>query len=188
MCIWNGSVKLSGYVTIEDIYPNLRTFFVKKLKVRTMDTAMMLQELLKAANLQKVSEIKEIMCAVGSMLYSEEDLNKFKSSFRELKTCEFLPILNTNGGWSLEAPKRPTEEFLIIDHERYGAAFKDKVRFLDFSHDELTSLHPLFKALDLESRYLSGLVETKTTVGKSKKSENLSNDLRQRAFAISWYV
>jgi hypothetical protein len=184
-CVWNCTVNLSGRVTINTSYPNLQTFFVGHLQVKTANVNMLIQELIALARLdvKNAGEFKSIMIAAGAMLGQEQNLEVLEPSLRELKKYKFLPVRSSAGVQSFE---KTSASFFINDHERFGTAFQGKLDFLDFSYDELMSLHPLFQSLKLENRYLSGHIETETTVGTSIENQVLANEFRQRAYALSW--
>ena len=85
--------------------------------------------------------------------------------------------------------KRPTEEFFINDHLRYGEIFEEKVDIVDFTCAELPSLHGLFLRLNIQRRYLSLHVqEIDTEVEDGTLNEVLSARIKRRAYALSWYV
>ena len=184
-CIWNCTVNIFGRVTLDNSYPNLQTFFVEHLRVKTASVSMLIQELITLANqgVKEAKELKSIMIAVGTMLAQEPNLNALGASLNNLKKCKFLPVRSKAGGQSFE---RTDASFFINDHERFGLPFNGKLNFLDFSYDDLMLLHPLFQSLKLEPRYLSHHIETETTVRNSIKNQSLANEFRQRSYALSW--
>ena len=130
---------------------------------------------------KNAQRIKELMVTLGQALSTDPSDKVSKASLDALKKTSFFQV---------QTPKRKeftsiTAPFYINDHERYGNAFNGKVNMLDFTFAELTSLHPLFVLLDSESRYLSKHVHTVTTVNSSMRSDELTSDLRQRAYALS---
>lgn len=167
-CVWNCTVNLSGRVTIDSSYPNLQTFFVGHLRVKMANLNMLIQELIALArqDVKNAGEFKSIMVAAGAMLGQEQNLEALEPSLHNLKKYKFLPVRNSTGAQCFE---KTSASFFINDHERYGTAFQGKLNFLDFSYDELTSLHPQFQSLKLENRYLSGHIETDTTVGQGRR-------------------
>jgi hypothetical protein len=161
----------------------LRDFFVRKLGVIMMSANVLTQELTTAS---KPSEkypgpIKGLMIALGQALSADPNDKVSKGNLQALKKTTFL-LVRKPGKYFFHSIN---SEFLVNDHERYGNAFFDKINLLDFTFAELTSLHPLFSLLDLESRYLSKHVETRTVVNSSMKNDDLTDHLRQRAYALS---
>ena len=189
--IWNCTVDLSGEVQLDGLYPQLRAFFVNKLDVKLMNPNLLLQKMaqlaadtsasLRPANAM-VEEMKLIMQAAGQILSVDRDDAKLKEDVRALRKIKFLPV-RSNRGYRFE---KVSGEFFIVDHERFGNAFKGQLDLLDFSYSDMTSLAPLFQVLELEHRYLSGHVEAKTAVEAEEFNNDLSNHFRNRAYAFSW--
>jgi hypothetical protein len=146
---------------------------------------MLIKELVNMAKRDSpdVDELKKVMMAAAAMLSQDRPDVKFERNLRALKECKFLPVKELNNKKRLEDT---AGDFFIIDHERFGSAFQNKVALLDFSHEELTTLHPFFRILDLEHRYLSRNVEPQTTARTSIENQKLTLDFRQRAYALSW--
>ena len=185
-CVWNCAVKISGRVPLEQSFPELREFFVEVLQVRTIDTMLLIEELMVSSKSRNkdLQEIKRIMLAIGQMLASDASAQLKQETLQSLRRTHFLPV--RNGTEILfETPKA---DFCINDHERYGKGFEGKIKMLDFSYEDLTSLHPLFRCLSITSRYISGLVDTETTVNNFKESRYLTQHLQERAYAFSWYA
>lgn len=172
-------------MAVDAFYPNLQSFFVERLQVQTANVSLLIQELidLGSQNVKEANKLKNIMVAAGVMLGQQEDLAALEGAIQNLKRYRFLPIRSSDGGQIFE---KPSANFFINDHERLSLAFADRLNFLDFSYNELTSLHPLFQCLKLEHRYLSRLVQSETIVGDSIEDQTLSSIFRQQSYALSW--
>ena len=185
-CVWNSPVNISGRVRIHEPYPDLQHFFVDNLHVKIADLKMLIEEILILELLPEpldVSEVKSITMAAGEMLGQGPNVQISKESLRSLKITNFLPVRSLDGSLSLA---RSDAEFFINDHDRFAAAFKNKLKFLDFGCDELISLHPLFECLKLNQRYLSINVQSETRVGRSTENRPLTEDFRRRSYALCW--
>lgn len=184
-CLWNCKIEISGRVPLETIYSGLRSFFVDQLRVVPMNINVLLQELAKLAKKSppKSDEIKDIMIAVGQILGSDPSATFKTEHVESLEKVAFLPVRGPEGPGLASVG----EDFFINDHKRYGEAFSDQVKILDFGYDDLTSLQPLFEELlVIEDRYLSYHVSVDTMVTSSSPSEELTDYIRDRAYALSW--
>lgn len=181
--IWNCSVELSGRTPIEQSYPALRNFFVKKLGVNVMSASVLTQELISASKSASKSPglMKALLVALGQVLSTDPHDRVTKEQIEDLKMTPFLPVRKAGNHFF----QGVSGELFINDHERYGNAFFDKINLVDFTCADLTTLHSLFSLLDLESRYLSKHVETTTVVKQSVKNDQLTDHLRQRAYPLS---
>ncbi|OAL29177.1 hypothetical protein AYO20_09230 [Fonsecaea nubica] len=182
-CLWNCTVTISGRLPLDHVYPGLKKFFVDKMKVRTMNINVLLQELGKGAKKTSpnVDEIKRIIHTIGELLSSDPEVEVNEEQLRTLEKTAFLPVRGPDGLKLFSVD----QAFTINDHQRYGQLFENKAKILDFGHEEMTSLYPLFGLLDLEDRFLSSLAKSKTTVGKSTAHQGLEHYIRDRAYALS---
>ncbi|KIW72175.1 hypothetical protein, variant [Phialophora macrospora] len=182
-CLWNCTVAISGRVPLDRVYPQLKEFFVNKMKVMTMNINVLLQELGRTAKKTSpdTDEVKRIMLAMGELLASDCEVEINEEKLRSLRQTAFLPVRGPGGLrlFSLD------QAFAINDHQRYGQLFQNKAKIVDFGHEEMTSLHPLFELLGLEGCYLSNLVRPDTTVDQSTPNQALENHIRDRAYALS---
>lgn len=183
-CLWNSTVTISGRLPLDRVYPRLKKFFVDKMKVRTMNINVLLQELGRTAKKTSpdVDEVKRIILTIGELLASDPEVEVNEEQLRTLEKTAFLPVRGPNGLQLFFVD----QAFTINDHQRYGQLFENQANILDFGHEEMTSLYPLFELLGLEGRFLSGLVESKTTVDKPTAHQALERYIRDRAFALSW--
>lgn len=149
-----------------------------------MNINVLLQELGRTAKKTSpdVDEVKRIILTIAELLASDPGVEVNEEQLRTLKKTAFLPVRGPNGLNLLSVD----QAFTINDHQRYGRLFENQAKILDFGHEEMTSLYPLFELLGLEGRFLSGLVKSKTTVDKSTAHQALQHYIRDRAFALSW--
>ncbi|OAG40830.1 hypothetical protein AYO21_04907 [Fonsecaea monophora] len=182
-CLWNCTVAISGRLPLDHVYPGLKKFFVDKMKVRTMSINVLLQELGRTAKKTSpdVDEIKRIIHTIGELLSSDPEVEVSEEQLTTLEKTDFLPVRGPDGLELFSVD----QAFTINDHQRYGQLFENKAKILDFGHEEMTSLYPLFELLDLEDRFLSSLAKSKTTVGKSTAHQALEHYIRDRAYALS---
>jgi len=188
--IWNCTVELPGLYPIGEIYPSLRSFFLNRLGVgvSAMNAKALLKALVKASEASAIGQttggylIKILMMNLSQSLAAKPSVEGVRDSIQALKRNPYLPI-RQGERWKFALHD---EDFFIIDHERYGSAFRGKLDILDLTYAELTSLHPLFQLLDLEHRYLSRHVKPETSFNTSFQSNHLSAHLQQRSYALSW--
>jgi len=155
------------------------------MKVMTMNINVLIQELArtaKATTAPDFDEIKRIMLAIGQLLAADPKVNINVEFLGTLKKTPFLPVRCPDGLRLFSI----NQHFFVNDHQRYGEIFKDKARLVDFNHEEMSSLHPLFERLGIQNRYLSHQVSSNTTVHKSTPNQPLSDYIRDRAYALSW--
>ncbi|RVX68617.1 hypothetical protein B0A52_07044 [Exophiala mesophila] len=182
-CLWNCTIDISGCLPLDHVYPQLKKFFVDKMKVRTMNINVLLQELGRTA--KKFSpdfdEVKRIILTTGKLLASDPEVKVKEDQLRTLEKLAFLPVRGPDGLKLFSVD----QAFIIRDHQRYGQLFDNQANILDFGHEEMTSLYPFFKLLDLKDRFLSRLVKSKTTVENSTANQALERHIRDRAYAFS---
>ena len=184
--VWNCTVPIAGWRPIGEMYPGLKDFFLNTVGVRTMDIKFLLQQLIRISTLRNGpdrEEVKGIMMNAGQIIATKSDLASVgEELLLRLSECCYLPVTRTTGNGFV----KKDANFFIVDHERFGNAFKGKVDLLDFTYEELTSLHPFFHTLDLGNRYLSAHVKSETEVKNSRGSQDLTDHFQQRAYALSW--
>ncbi len=154
-----------------------------------MNPVLLLEEIAKIASnvggnsTARVSEdVKKVMLPAGQILAVDRDEEQLKEPVKALRRVAFLPVRGPKG----PSLRKTSFEFFIVDHERFGLAFRGKLRLLDFAWTAMTSLHPLFQVLQVEGRYLSRHVKTETTFESAEPNNDLTNHFRNRAYALSW--
>ncbi|KAL9617650.1 MAG: hypothetical protein Q9160_007567 [Pyrenula sp. 1 TL-2023] len=189
--IWNSTSEIQSRVPLEGLYPDLQDFFVKKLLVTTMTLDVLMRELKVASNSaasnrnpqnERITRVKNLMLALGRALATSSNEEITTENVQDLKDTAFIPVQEAGNGGQLV---RVTQKFFINDHERFGNAFLGKVKMVDFSFADMTSLQPLFRLLRIEHRYLSSHVELETVVNSSIENDDLTAHLRRRSYALS---
>lgn len=169
------------------MYPHLEKFFTNALKVNTVTAGFMLKQLAAAsASVQKNSDdIKGLMLSTSVLLQSERDTSKFDKSLEILSDKKYLPCKSTTGTIEFRSA---AQTFFIADNQYYAERFIDQLTMLDFSYDQLNSLHELFRLLKIEDHYLSKHVRQQTSAENSVVNDKLTLQFRQCTYAISWSV
>ncbi|KIW13179.1 hypothetical protein PV08_08366 [Exophiala spinifera] len=190
-CLWNCTVTIPGRVPLDEMFPQLQNFFVDKVEVLPLKIDMLIEDLVKAVEEQRTDfqKVKQIILAIGQLLASDdaidlnEDLNEDQK--RTLNELAWLPVSGP-GGLKLVSPESK-ETFAINDHQRYGELFENRADIVAFGYEQISELHRLFWTLDLEDRYISGLVYhgKTTTEGDPKLDQALGQYIRDRAYALS---
>ena len=129
-------------------------------------------------------EVKNIIKEISIMIRTEKLSNKLRGNLQRLKKVMFLPISKRLGGVSFADAYA---DFVIVDHERYGEAYRPVATCLDFSLDETQVLYPLIRALRLDSHFLSEQVtERSEIVGKPTRNRELTEELQSKAYSLFW--
>jgi hypothetical protein len=132
----------------------------------------------------QISQIHVRLVNIGMMLARIEIDARIAKALDELKGIAFLPRKLADGSAELI---KITAEYAIADHQRYGEALAGHDILLDFRTDEVQILHRLFQYLGITDRYISTTVtEVSTINGDSIEDEDLSQQLRTKAYALYW--
>lgn len=171
---------------IAAMYPELQEFFVDILGVSTVTSGFMMKQLATAAaRPQKdVNEIKKLMLSTSQSLSSDNRMSEVEKSVETLLQSQFLPCQSPQGG-EIEF-RTASETFFILDNQYYGEKFSGKVFMLDFTYEQLISLHELFRVLRLDDHYLTRHVSRETSADGVERNDLLTEQFRQCAYAISW--
>ncbi|RFU29542.1 hypothetical protein B7463_g6794, partial [Scytalidium lignicola] len=162
-CLWSGATEIYGMVPINLYYDDLEELFVETLGVKTLTLQMVLDELLQmASQAPSIGQVKEKLWVINSFLASGETAPS-PSLILEAKV---FPVRHPNGKIRLSSVKNPCN-FAIMDREMIGVLFRDKVKLLDFSLQEIRRLVFLIQWLSLETRYLSKSVKEVSKVNAS---------------------
>ncbi|RWA07221.1 hypothetical protein EKO27_g7884 [Xylaria grammica] len=178
-CVWSKAAKLKGKVSLSDDYEDLEELFVGLLGVKQVDLPMAIDELNEAGSKPStpVSEVKESIWTVNSLLSTEPSP---PTPVEVLKTPIF-PISRPDG----DVIRGTVDtEFFIVDREPLRKLFETRVKFLDFTLEEVNRLRPFLKWVRLEDRYLSCCVKEITSFpgeGASRMS-NSDSLIRNRAY------
>jgi hypothetical protein len=185
-CVWHSTIDISNHVPIAAMYSDLRDFFVEILGVNTVTPVFMMKQLAKAAKsrAKTVENIKSLMLAVSELLGVSSNASDFRSSMEILDECNYLPCRTTGGAGEFRSR---SQAFFIVDNEDYANEFGDRLVMLDFTYEQLNSLHNLIQLLGLDDHYLARHVHHETSADNSTKDDTLTAQFQQCAYAISWY-
>lgn len=176
-CLWSESTSIVEKVAIAAEYPHLKTFFVDSLQIVTPTVEMYVRELQRLEE-QKESPspemVKEFIREINLRQPQSEQL-------QSLRSLHILPVKDRKGSTKL---RTPNDEFAIVDRIEYGKLFEGKVHTLDFTLEEVHTLRPFLKAMELEERYMSRAVKEETGVRGGSEDQALSAEFRKRALAI----
>ncbi|KAK1512450.1 uncharacterized protein CCOS01_14690 [Colletotrichum costaricense] len=182
-CVWSNAARLRGRVSLTDNYQKLEEFFVGHLGVKPLDFSMAIAELEDAAAKgAAVKELKESIWIVNSLLPSNCLASK-PDIPHNIFSARIFPVSYPDGRVTAE---NFLNDFFIIDRESLGTMFKNKVRLLDFTLEQVARLRPFIEWLDLRRRYLSAQV-TETTFcsgGATSPTSNPQRQIRNRAHAL----
>ena len=79
-------------------------------------------------------------------------------------------------------------EFAIVDRLEYSKAFAGKIEILDSTIEEVRASREFLRALDMERKYLSALVEETITVQDGVLNTGLTRSFVSKAYALFRYV
>jgi hypothetical protein len=179
-CLWTDATRISGKVAIANPYAQLQDFF-QALGVKAPSVDMFVEELKALADGERVPTIEEVKHFIDEINRREPR----EGTLEELKSLNILPVKGINGDVRLRKCRNP---FAIVDRLEYGKAFQGKYAILQFSLEEVHELQPFLSALGLQDRYMSRIVEEKSTVQGGEWDRDLSDKFRQKANALFRYV
>jgi hypothetical protein len=76
------------------------------------------------------------------------------------------------------------EDFAIVDRQEYEILFREQLKTLHFSKEEVHEMEIFLIGLNLQRRYLSRTVKAKTTASSSSIDSSMTAKMRKRAYAI----
>jgi hypothetical protein len=180
-CVWaKDSTSLLGRVSIAERYAKSKQFFLDMLNVPEPKLEMYIealkQEALAIRDQNKMKQIITNICSFG-ILPTEK--------LKDLRQVACLPVILLDGGvrWM-----NCQGDFYIVDRLEYGRSFKGKIRYLDFTLEEVHSFECFLSGLNLNGRYLSQVVEYQTQATGTSLDRLLTSSLRSKAYAICRYV
>lgn len=181
-CVWSSAARLRGRISLNDDYDELKELFVDFLGVKPVDLSMAIDELVEAGRRTSttISEIKDSIWTVNALLLANTKRPRVRDAM--LKAAIF-PIRYPKGAI---ARKPTTTEFFIVDREPLRRSFEKKVKFLDFSLEEVVKLAPFLKWFSLEGKYLSSCVRAFTSFpgGGATPTSRPDRQVRNRAYAL----
>ena len=171
---------------IGPLYPDLMSFFQGRLRIKVATASMMIKELCKLATSKNIAidKIKEALLKIGRFVAKEDHDEKMDDALEELKLLPFIPVIASQGACGRA---RPTDAFVVNDHDRYFRAFHGQVDFVDISQEDSHTVSMLFDMLDIGSKYLSKSVREESAIGDDVNEDDLLTDeLRAKAYALFW--
>jgi hypothetical protein len=179
--VWSSAARLRGRVSLNENYKDLEDLFVGFLGVKPVDLLMAIDELKEAGNRQPTSvlEVKESIWTVNSLLSTESSLPNSRATTKS----RVFPVKQANGDVTCGSS---ATNFFVIDREPLRLSFEGRVKFLDFTLEEVVELWPFLKWTHLEDRYLSHCVKEITSF-HGRDAMLISNPDRQiqnRAYAL----
>jgi hypothetical protein len=166
-------------VTLNDHYDELRDFFVDKLGVKTLTLRMIYDELCNVSPQRGVDELKNIIWSLNALLQTELD----QLDPEPLRKAHIFPVRYPNGGVSLLSADT---EFAIVDRDHLAARFRDRIKLLDYTLEEVRRLKPFLQWANLEQRYLSASVKEITSFqgGPTRPISLPNRNLNHKAHAL----
>jgi len=184
-CVWSDTTHIHGKIAVNAEYGDLKVLFVERLQVPLLDLNMVFDQLLEATTLSlPVSAIKELLKTLNSFLRSEPS----PPSSRRLLYCRIFPVREPST--SNVTLCSSNTQFTLVDRAGPPSRFKDMVRVLDFTLQEIHQLKPLLAWLRLDSRYLSRCMKETSLLGDGlyARISQPYRDLRKKAYALLRYI
>jgi hypothetical protein len=167
-------------VAITTQYAEFQDFF-QRLGVKAPSVDMFIKELKLVADGERAPTVREVRHFIDEINRREPR----DGTLKELNQLNILPVKQANGQVAL---RNTGNDFSIIDRLEYAKAFKGKTPILHFSLEEVHELQPFLSGLGLQGRYMSRIVEEKSTVEGGARDPDLSDKFRQKAYALFRYV
>lgn len=179
-CLWSSATSFRGITVLNDLYGDLKDFFVKRLGVRTMTAAMVYDKLRSKDSAMSVDDVKETIMAFNSFLADSHQ--KFDPK-PVVKSCVF-PVKLPNGLVELQTGKK---SFALLNHTLLANDFEGQAKFLDFGLAEVRALEPFILWTGLQYRYLSKMVKENTFADydSARPVSSIDRDIKCKAHALA---
>jgi hypothetical protein len=140
---------------------------------------MVYDELLSANSASNLEDIRSNTFAFNSLLQTEHG----PLDYRKLREACIFPIRYPDGTIRLGTVKI---DFAIGDRDYLLRAFKDKIKVLSYTMEDVRRLTPLFEWTRLQDRYLSTIAKEDTSIaeGPQRPISSRIRDLRFKAYHI----
>lgn len=181
-CVWSSEGKMLGKPCLESFYPDLEELFVDYFEIPRLNFALVYQQLIGIGDSTlRAPDAKILLESLAALLKAEK--HPRPEFGEEAKSSRVFPVRTPGGGTEQLSA---LDEFAIVDREHYAAALKERIKFLDFSLDEVQRLKPLLRWAGLDDRYLSRLVSEQTVVddGPCSIDSGLTYTLTKKAGAF----
>ena len=180
-CVWSETTHIHGKISVNAQYSDLKDLFVETLRVPQLDLAMVLDQLLAARSLNlPVLEVKELLKTLNSFLRTESN----PPSPSRLFNAQIFPVREPSSSDAILCTS--STQFTLIDRDGPPSEFRDMVRVLDFTMQEIRQLKPLLAWTGLEDRYLSRSMRETSCLGDGVAApiSQPHRDLRRKAHAL----
>ncbi|KAE8133581.1 hypothetical protein BDV38DRAFT_274159 [Aspergillus pseudotamarii] len=178
-CLWSSTTDISGKVTLNAHYEDLKDFFVDTLGVHTLTLQMVYDELLETRLELTMDETKRKIWSLNGFLQTEGSY----ADPEPLLERKIFPIVFPDGTKGLTAA---STEFAIPDREHLASQFRGRIKMLDFSPEEVRRLKCFFEWTNLTHRYLSASIKEVTSFsGETAQLVSAPHrDLKRKAHAF----
>ncbi|EEY19489.1 conserved hypothetical protein [Verticillium alfalfae VaMs.102] len=179
-CLWSSTTDISGKVTLNDDYEDLRELFVENLGVKTLTLQMVYDELLQTDAQASIDDVKATLWSLNALLQTEKEL----PDPVPLHRIPIFPVKYASGNLTL---RTIGAGFAIVDNESLADKFRSRIKLLDFSREEVLRLKPFIRWVGLANNYLSAAVRESTSVAEadSRPVSTPIHDIKRKAHAIS---
>lgn len=169
-CAWSGAATLRNKASLNEEYNDLEDFFVDFLGVRRINVEMAIDELKDAGQRLSLTDVKSSILTVNSLLEID------KPGAYSLDSGDpVFPVREADGTLGCVSS---SVEFFVIDLSYEAGVPKGRVRFLDFSLEEVIKLQPFLRWANLEDRLLSN--NTKKFPSRGDSPAELVSDREQQ--------
>ncbi|QYS99675.1 hypothetical protein H0G86_006795 [Trichoderma simmonsii] len=183
-CLWSSATPVLSKKILESDYKGMKSFFVEVLGVDTLNLRLIYNELSKLGESKPTVElVKEQLLAFKAHLHTASNYKDVKPD--GMKKFKIFPVREPGTQQYIQFCDGNTE-FAVADTVPLGDNFRQKIRTLGFTFDELHSLGPVIKWLGFETRYLSRLVIETSKVEDDDRVLNqaLSRKIELKAHAL----
>jgi hypothetical protein len=182
-CLWSSTTEISGKVTLNDHYEELKEFFIDTLGVQTLTLQMAYDDLLETSSQATMKEIISKLWCLNALLSTDDTYVDPKPLLQK----PIFPVVYPDGSKALRSADT---QFAITDREHLASRFRGKIRILDFTQEEVRSLKIFFDWANLSHCYLSASVKELTSISGETAPfiPSPTRDLNRKAHAILRYV
>eukprot|EP01103_Thecamoeba_quadrilineata_P011325 TRINITY_DN267_c0_g2_i4.p1 TRINITY_DN267_c0_g2~~TRINITY_DN267_c0_g2_i4.p1 ORF type:complete len:1421 (-),score=259.62 TRINITY_DN267_c0_g2_i4:61-4323(-) len=151
-CLWQAPTCLRRAQPLNKIYKNLKGFFKDTLRIRNANLQDIIQEL--KTHPTNPTQIQELFAELNEHFKKEPDEN-----LQSLKNLPIFPIRSITRSES-KIVSGTDSKWFIGDRNFLRTVFEKSVYLLDFPLETILEMLNLFKALDLEQKFLSIAMKT----------------------------
>ncbi|KAE9369948.1 hypothetical protein N431DRAFT_381328 [Stipitochalara longipes BDJ] len=180
-CVWSDTTHIHGKIAVNAQYSDFKDLFIEKLQVPQLDLKMVLDQLLDARSLNlPVPEVKELLKTLNSFLRAEPN----PPSPSRFLNARIFPVREPSSIDAILCTSKT--QFALVDREGPPSRFREMVRVLDFTLQEIRQLKPLLSWARLESRYVSRCMRETSCLGDGVKApiSQTHRDLKRKSYAL----